>query len=288
MSDPTTVQAIEAESQLSKDTIEATIKSAEALVRGGLAGILYGTGAMEFAETKTALVPAGYVLEPADGNNDHLTGDGTYKAVCRTGEVLKNVSVTGAASAADFGKLVYASDGSTLTLTKPTAGLPCGYVKKWSSSTYCDVALFTLAEAIMWSFIPRKETICIGTILLNALQGTSAMDVIKHTIRKHCTIDSFYAYPVGYDNAAIAGSQVLNLEIGTTNLTGGALTLAYTSFDAEGDMGTAIAATAITAGNEAAEGDVVTVELAASGTGFTADTVAAVALFIDITILPGA
>lgn len=62
-------------------------------------------------------------------------------------------------------------------------------------------------------------------------------------------------------------SQVLNLEIGTTNLTGGALTLTLAGTDTLGEL---TAATAVTAANTGAADATISVEVAASGTVFTA------------------
>jgi hypothetical protein len=62
-------------------------------------------------------------------------------------------------------------------------------------------------------------------------------------------------------------SQILNFEIGTTNLTGGALTLLL----ADGDtLGKKKAATAITAANVGTAADTISLEVAAGGTVFTA------------------
>ena len=62
-------------------------------------------------------------------------------------------------------------------------------------------------------------------------------------------------------------SQVLNLEIGTTNVTGGALTLALADTDT---LGKKKAATAITAANVGTASDAISIEVAAGGTVFTA------------------
>lgn len=53
-------------------------------------------------------------------------------------------------------------------------------------------------------------------------------------------------------------------------------------------MGTEIDATAITAANEVHQGDVVTLEAASGGTGFTADAVSAFKIYAKIQRLPGA
>lgn len=271
--------------------MEATIKSAEVLVVGGLSSVVYGTGKVENGDDTAALIPTGYVLGSTVGDNSTagLTGNATgdQKVMTSAARMLKDVTVTGVATIADLFKLVYATDNQTLTLTAPTVGLPIGYVKEHVSTTTCHVQLFTLSESLMWGFIPRKETIYLGALMSQAMQGTEAADLLKYTCRKHMTIDTLHAYPNGFDNAAVAGSHTLNLEIGATNTTGGVLTLAFGSCDAEGDLGTKISATAITALNEASMGDVLTLETA-GGTGFTADAVAGFNVYMDVTYLPGA
>jgi hypothetical protein len=64
-----------------------------------------------------------------------------------------------------------------------------------------------------------------------------------------------------------SASQVINLEIGTTNVTGGVLTLLLADTDT---LGKQTAATAITAANTGAADATISVEVAASGTVFTA------------------
>ena len=64
-----------------------------------------------------------------------------------------------------------------------------------------------------------------------------------------------------------SASQVLNLEIGTTNVTGGVLTLLLADTDT---LGKKTAATAITAANVGTAASTISLEVAASGTVFTA------------------
>jgi hypothetical protein len=64
-----------------------------------------------------------------------------------------------------------------------------------------------------------------------------------------------------------SASQVINLEIGTTNVTGGVLTLLLADTDT---LGKKTAATAITAANTGTAADTISIEVAASGTVFTA------------------
>lgn len=66
--------------------------------------------------------------------------------------------------------------------------------------------------------------------------------------------------------AGADASQVLNLEIGTTNLTGGAVTVTLAGTDTLGEL---TAGTAVTAANTGTASDTISVEVAASGTVFT-------------------
>ena len=260
MSDPTSLINLGNNPfQTDVDRYEGIIKASEALVINALAAVDFSTGKIEFADDADNLIPCGIVVEPSDGNNDHLTGSGTYtwKVVCRGGIIVR-WAVTGASAATDNGKLVYATDGQTLTLTQPAAGLPQGFICNWISSTTCDVYMFSYAESIKRLFAGSggKQLKVFGTFPTNALQGTSAATLWTETALDHYSITSLHAQCVAHDNAVIAGSQALNLDIGGTNTTGGVLTLAYTNCDAYGDMGTAIDATAITAANEVHQGDV--------------------------------
>ncbi len=66
--------------------------------------------------------------------------------------------------------------------------------------------------------------------------------------------------------AGSSASQVLNLEIGTTNLSGGVVTVTEASTDT---LGEASAGTSVTANNVGTSSDTISVEVAASGTVFT-------------------
>lgn len=300
MADPTARVSKFGSTSIDINRLETVIKNSEALMQNALAAIDVSTGLAEFADDLKNLFPIGMVINSWDGIADNLTGDGsTKKVVTRSGILLvgsdgnnDGVSVTGATAITDFGKLVYPSDGHTLTLTRPTCALPVGYVVKWISSTYCYVYLWGTSETeilSMFSSSPsgyfRKSW---GFFPTNAIQGTTAADIHLETSYEHYKILSLHAIPTSYDNGLVAGAQDLNLEIGTTNVTGGVLSLAYTSFDATGDMGTVINATAITAENEVHIGDVVTLELVASGTGMTADMHGAFEVFSVCERLPGA
>ena len=75
---------------------------------------------------------------------------------------------------------------------------------------------------------------------------------------------SFVTTTIG---AGAGASQILNLEIGTTNVTGGAVTVTLAGTDTLGEL---TAGTAITAANTGTSADTLSVEVAAGGTVFTA------------------
>lgn len=266
------------------------IKTSEALVTQSIGMLDLSTGLVEFGDDSSNLTPLGLVTGESQGLNEYLTGDGTRKAITKGDIILVNVSVTGASAITDVGKNVYATDGQTLTLTKPATGVPVGLVVNWRTSTYCDVYMFSLYSGLTVGRLLSKDRVrkSFGTFLCNSFQGTAATTLHTETSYEHYKILSLHALCKGYDNAAVAGSQAIHAEIGGVATTGGVLTIAYTNVDAYTDMGTAVDATAITALNEVHVGDTLTVIMAASGTGFTADTVSAVEIYAIIEPLPGA
>jgi hypothetical protein len=122
----------------------------------------------------------------------------------------------------------------------------------------------------------------LGRVNSKSLEGTGAIDLLKWAAPFAGKITAFYAYCEGFDTGLVAGAQTCNLEIGTTNLTGGVLSLGYGNADAAADLATKISSTAITANNEFEAGDTISMELIASGTGFTADQDGVFAIYIDI------
>lgn len=270
------------------DTVEAPIKDSEQLVVDGGAAIDPSTGFMENMGDTAGLIPVGLVIGSTDRDNTAagLTGNSgaTRKALSKGGRTLSSVAVIGASALGDFGKLVYMTDNQTFTLTKPTAALPVGWVKKWISSNLCDVQLFTSTESIMWSMIPQKQRIHMGYLSAQSMGGIAAADLLTYTAKNKMQLDTLVAMPQ-IDDAAVAGGQDLNLKIGTTSVLG-TLTLAYTNCDDLADLGTEVSAS-LSGANTANQGDIITLEMAASGIGFTDNTVAGFNIYLDVTLLPG-
>jgi len=284
MADATTAQNIDQEYT---NTLEGKIKTSEVLVVDGVVSVDITTGLVENADDTADLLPIGLVVGSSDRDNSisGLTGDGNKTVIVRTGNLLNSVTVAGVSAITDFGKFVYATDNQTFTLTKPTAGIPIGWVKKWRNSTTCDVQMFTSSELLMMSYVPQKERIFLGIVTGQNLGGTSAADLLKYTAYRRMQLDTLIAMPM-IDDAVLAGDQDVNLEIGSTNVTG-TMALAYTDCNGVADLGTAVTQ-ALTGSTIANQGDEITLELVASGTGFTDETLCGFMIYVDVTYLPGA
>jgi hypothetical protein len=288
MADPTSL--IERKFKEDVNRLDIEIKDSEALVIGGLLALNTLTGKIEFMDDDDNLLPCGIAVKQAQGDNENLTGDATekYRVIARSGITLENVSVTGAGAITDVGSFVYATDGQTMTLTRPTTGLPIGFVKKWNATTYCDVQLFTLEGSFLQAQLGTKKKIRLGTVNSASLEGTGAADLLSWEAPYAGKITALYAYCEGFDAGLLAGAHTCNLEIGTTNLTGGVLPLGFGDADAIGDLATKIAANAITGNNTFNTGDTITLELVASGTGFTAAQDGVFAIYMDVEPIIGA
>ena len=174
--------------------------------------------------------------------------------------IYPQVAVTGVASRADIGKAVYATDSDVLTLTAPTYATPIGIVVEWHSSTTCDVLTFGLAAQSALDLSGQgTQVLHLGNFTFASMADGDILT--SYPMPCHASIESFYAV-VGTPLVGSGGTTALNLEIGTTNVTGGVLTA---STAAGGTLGTVLTATAITAENVAHSSDSLSIEASSSG-----------------------
>lgn len=271
---------------------EMAIKNAIQLQIFAFAAVDTINGRVDFAGPDDGLCPAGLILGNTEGDNPNgLLGDagGNNEVVYRGEIVLKNVSVLGVAAATDVLKLVYASDGQTLTLTQ--GGLPQGIIVKWRGSTRCDVYLIPDFLAAYLSSVVASPTGYfmkkLATIGSKALSGSTIQVIWQEISDEHYEIVSLHAQCVTFDAAAVAGAQTLNLDVGGTDTTGGVLSLGFAECNLITDQGVEVDASAITAANEVHIGDAVSLEVAASGTGFTLAANALFEIYARCKRLPG-
>lgn len=97
--------------------------------------------------------------------------------------------------------------------------------------------------------------------------STSAIDLATSITIGHAFKVLSFEFVTTVAGTGSGASQTFNLEIGTTNLTGGSLNVTLASTDTIGEV---TSATAITAANTGAADATLSIEMAASGTVFTA------------------
>jgi len=225
---------------------------------GGLASFSLG-GDTEVGDTsETPTIPEAY------------TGLGAY--------VIRQ-NVTGASAITDRGKVVYISDDTVLTLTRPTKGIPFGMVLDWRSSTECDVLIFPL-----WTLISIMLGGCGQTVLhLGHYECAAIADGDIRTAFPapfHGKILSTFAHITTAPTGS-GGTTALNVEIGGTNITGGVVTVATGDAVAAKKAGTAVTADGA---EEFHEGDSIDIE-ASSTVSMTAG---AFDLYAEIALTLGA
>ena len=174
--------------------------------------------------------------------------------------VYKGATVTGVASRADIMKPVYATDSNTLTLTAPTYGTPIGIVTNWSTGTTCDVMTLGLpAQAALDLSGQSTQVLHLGHFMF--ANTTDADLITSYPLPCHCEIVAFY-YVTSTVFVGSGGTTSLNLEIGTTNVTGGVLVV---STAVSGTAGLVVSSTAITAENVGHADDALSVEMSSTG-----------------------
>jgi hypothetical protein len=190
--------------------------------------------------------------------------------------ILKAIAVTGVTAIGDVGRVVYMTDDNTLTLARPTYGLPVGRIIAWRATTSCDV--------LFWGVIGTDILALAGAAqdrwLLGVVTGIAAAggDVATGIVAPyHGKINAVY----GIVAAALVGAGAdisYNLEINGTNVTGGVIQCLLA-----GGTGTKNAGTAITAENVFHEGDLIDIEVAVG----TASTGGLVAIYAEVERLLG-
>lgn len=172
-----------------------------------------------------------------------------YVDVWKRGAV--KLSVSGAVIT-DVGRPVYATDDNTFVLAGPTASTFIGRIVRFVSA---GVVIVEFDAAGM------KEELVDVQVRYNCAAVDGADGDLLTTWTPGYAGRIMKMYYVGVSSATAAAGGTINLEIGTTDLTGGVLTLASSHIV----NALVTTATAITAGNAFTATDTISVELA-SGT----------------------
>jgi hypothetical protein len=112
-----------------------------------------------------------------------------------------------------------------------------------------------------------RSTITIPLSSLVTGLSTSAVDLLTNFTPGYKFKVLAFDFVTTVAGTGTSASQTFNLEIGTTNVTGGSLNVTLASTDT---IGKVTAGTAVTAANTGTAADTLSIEMAASGTVFTA------------------
>jgi hypothetical protein len=242
---------------------------------GGLRGPGHATtqGYLDTFDNEAGMVPlGGFIHHQELGDTSASPPTRAAVTLCPG---LYELAVTGAASRADIGKAVYATDDDTFTLTRPANGRALGVVLDWRTSTSCQVYLFGAQGLAPYT---TTEIVSLGKIDF----ATTADGDIRTS------------FPMPYSGKVLAffgmvdapcvgasGSILLNLEIGTTNVTGGVIT--YATGATTATLGQYLAGTTITAENQFSEGSLLSIEGSSAAATRTSGTLD---LFIKVERTP--
>lgn len=294
-----------------KDMVSALhfkITSATTVYSGRHAAVDISTGLLQNMADTANYVPAGVVVSGENGEatllGTALATEGDVGANVRGDIIVKDMAVTGVAAVTDIGKLVYATDNETYTLTRPADdAVPIGiivYKKRASTDAVADVYVFDFVTAALVSLTRTKTCQPLGFLEAGGLiDATDDIALLDLQLFGHGKITKIYAVSQGYDTDWATGSVITNAKIGGTTIKTAAaaavtLTLTEASIDAAADRGTTIdLATAIGAANEFHDGDNFTLNIVNAGstaftrTGGTADN-GGWNIYAEIEWLPGA
>lgn len=231
-------------------------------VYGGSLLALASTGYLvKWADTAgLKFIGPSYVRALGDTSATGVGGLGVEASVDVRGGIYRRVTVTGASAITDHHNAkVYCStdniDDATLTPTVNVGAI--GEVVRWHSGTTCDIKLYTPEQYAannkddVWTFQLDLASIADGDVITGFTPGFAGRIV---------DMDFIVNVPV----TTGGDGTTLNAEIGTTNLTGGTITLTSANCTPQGAI---IAASAITAGNHFDSSDTISVE-ASSTTAF--------------------
>lgn len=289
MADPQS--AITNDPQYNSTKGKAKIVSAEPLVQGGFVAQLFGNGELQFIADEPGAWPCGYITGPEFGTS--LTGtaldtEADVGGVFQGDVILRKVAVTGVAAYADIGEPVYATDGQTLTKTRPSDdAVAFGFV--WDkvrddTTTTCDVYVFgKFTSWLLAAAGGNRRTVAMvrvgPTYTAGYLVGSSTTGI---TLHGHGRIIGFKGFVIDAPTNDTKETAI-TLKINDTAVTG-----ALVDFDADENqtVGAQVAGSSAnaTAANEFHDGDLLQIV----ATGGSPPTDADLLLVVDAVFLPGA
>lgn len=262
------------------------VKNAQALYVNGLVGIDSNGLLVPWADTAGIKFLGTFVEFDRSGvtQGDTSASPPVRGVVDISGQYLREVDVAGVTARANIGDLVYCADDNpaTLSTTATTNVRAVGWLADFRSTSDMDVQLFDAAEYITVNNINSTTSLTDSTggtagntlaagvgeyvlaIHVTLAQITGAGDVLtNHVIGHKFKINSMDAV-VDKVVTTAAKLATLNMEIGTTNVTGGEVALTSANCT---PLGARVAGSAVTAANTGSSTDTFSIE-AASVTAF--------------------
>lgn len=240
------------------------VVNADTVYPNTLVGLQLSSGMLTPWASTAGLVFRGLAID-GQTTSKEVAGDGTQVPanlfrVDESGLILRGVTVAGSSAQTQAGQLVFATTDNPLddlTLVPDVTVGPVARVIRWLSGTTCDVQLLTPEQAAQLARVNTMEftfdlaDLANGDLLTNIpVPGHGYFIGLEALVTRAATTP--------------AKAAQLNLEIGTTNLTGGVLSLTSANMT---PLGARVAATAITAASYFKPGDTFSLE-AASVTAF--------------------
>lgn len=252
-----------------KDTasVEAQTAAADTVYSGALVELDLGTGYYKPNGVGTNAVFAGIATQEASLASATTKSIGINTA----GSIIKGqyddtgIAVAGVSAVTDIGRPVYCATDNVFadaTLDRPSADArPIGRVFRFKSSGKAWVKLFSFEQAweMQFSGAGRTPPIQIATVPLSTLADGDMRTSIP--LRGTGRIVEFFAMTSIPTTDADADATI-NLEINTTNLTGGVITMSDTG-ETNGPtetLGARNDSTAITGNNVFHDGDTLSIE----------------------------
>lgn len=269
------------------------VTSGVKIYQGALVALEFGTGTIDNLNDE----PGHVYIGRAQPSAASVTGDGssvTCPVLLDGAQLLPSATVTGASAATDNLEPVYATDEDTLTLSRPADDAAVvGVVLRHVSGTSCDVLMFDILSSVILGLAGgNKRREFLGSIHTTQLESSAAATLITGiTMPAHGRFVGFEAQICGFDAGYTAGSQVINLEIGGTNVSGSSLTINKDDMDALSATAALVATSAISdSTNEFHEGDLVDIELQAAAAAIAPGgiDITTINLFAYVEYLPGA
>lgn len=178
--------------------------------------------------------------------------------------IVKSLAITGLGGTFDdVGRVFYATDDVTFTLTRTDPDIALGIITDFQTSSVATALFFSFTELAVLAMAGGGKAACpIALISAGSVTGNIVQSWIAPCHGRITEVSG----QVSIEATDADVDLLVNLEIGGTNVTGGVVNILFNSA-----IGTKLAGTAVTAANVFHAGDLIDVEVVASVAGTLTD-----------------